>query len=145
MRSLISHTGVSYDVADPRWKCDSGALLDLEFEARFDVSDRIGMWKYRSAIPIPDDAHIVSFDEGGTPLTQVSIAGHEVWLKQDHLFPSGSYKDRGASVQQHGFVGEHIAVGDVILADTLINRVTPNVLSCRVGIPKHCDLARECR
>jgi threonine synthase len=56
------------------------------------------MWKYRSAIPIPDDTHIVSFDEGGTPLTKVSVAGHSVWFKQDHLFPSGSYKDRGASV-----------------------------------------------
>ncbi len=98
MRKLVSHTGVSYDVANPRWKCDSGALLDLEFEARFEQSDRGGMWKYRSAIPIPDDSHIVSFDEGGTPLTRVEVAGQDVWLKQDHLFPSGSYKDRGASV-----------------------------------------------
>lgn len=98
MRQLVSHTGTRYDVADPRWKCDSGALLDLEFEARFETGDRPGMWKYRSAIPIPDDAHIVSFDEGGTPLTEVSVAGRNVWFKQDHLFPSGSYKDRGASV-----------------------------------------------
>ena len=98
MRTLVSHTGTRYDVSDPRWKCDSGALLDLEFTPLFTPGDRPGMWRYRAALPIENDAHIVSFDEGGTPLTRTTVAGQDVWLKQDHLFPSGSYKDRGASV-----------------------------------------------
>ena len=56
------------------------------------------MWRYREAIPILEDKNIVSFDEGFTPLIPVSFGGKDVWIKQDHLFPTGSYKDRGASV-----------------------------------------------
>ena len=56
------------------------------------------MWRYREAIPIREDAPVVSFDEGITPLLSVRIDGRPVWVKQDHLFPTGSYKDRGASV-----------------------------------------------
>jgi threonine synthase len=56
------------------------------------------MWRYREAIPLRDDAHILSFDEGFTPLVAVELAGTRVWIKQDHLFPTGSYKDRGASI-----------------------------------------------
>jgi threonine synthase len=29
---------------------------------------------------------------------ELNLDGHQVWIKQDHLFPSGSYKDRGATV-----------------------------------------------
>jgi threonine synthase len=56
------------------------------------------MWRYREALPIEQDTHIISFDEGFTPLTQEKFSGKKVLLKQDHLLPSGSYKDRGASV-----------------------------------------------
>jgi threonine synthase len=56
------------------------------------------MWRYREALPIEDDKHIISFDEGFTPLVEEKFFGKKVLLKQDHLFPSGSYKDRGASV-----------------------------------------------
>ncbi len=41
---------------------------------------------------------IISFEEGFTPLLPAELDGRSVWIKQDHLFPTGSYKDRGASV-----------------------------------------------
>jgi threonine synthase len=99
---LISHQGEAYSTDDLRWRADSGALLDLEFQpildpARFSSRPQT-MWRYREALPISQDDHIVSFDEGFTPLTPHDISGTTVHLKQDHLFPSGSYKDRGASV-----------------------------------------------
>ena len=56
------------------------------------------MWRYREAIPILEDKNIISFDEGFTPLIPVKFGVKTVWIKQDHLFPTGSYKDRGASV-----------------------------------------------
>lgn len=55
------------------------------------------MWRYREAIPLEDNSVITSFDEGFTPLTEVMIDGKAVFIKQDQLFPTGSYKDRGAS------------------------------------------------
>ncbi len=56
------------------------------------------MWRYREAIPVEHDENIVSFGEGFTPLVDLDIDGLPVKVKLDHLFPSGSYKDRGASV-----------------------------------------------
>lgn len=91
-----------YPSSEPIWNCKCGGLLTLDFHARFPV-DRIQkrkptMWRYREALPIEHDKHIISFDEGFTPLVEEQFSGKKVLLKQDHLFPSGSYKDRGASV-----------------------------------------------
>jgi len=56
------------------------------------------MWRYREAIPIENDENIISLGEPLTPLTKIEIAGRPVMIKMDHLFPTGSFKDRGASV-----------------------------------------------
>jgi threonine synthase len=91
-----------YPSSEPIWRCICGGVLTLDFHARFPI-DKIRkrkptMWRYREALPIEDDKHIISFDEGFTPLVEDQFFGKKVLLKQDHLFPSGSYKDRGASV-----------------------------------------------
>jgi threonine synthase len=84
------------------WKCACGGLLDIQFSPSFPI-DKIrarkpSLWRYREALPIEDDRNVISFDEGFTPLLPVDFSGRTVWLKQDHLFPTGSYKDRGAAV-----------------------------------------------
>lgn len=56
------------------------------------------MWRYREALPIADDGNIVSFDEGMTPMVPVDFGPGRLLLKLDQLFPTGSYKDRGAAV-----------------------------------------------
>ena len=56
------------------------------------------LWRYWEALPFATDTAPVSFDEGYTPLLRVTVRDVPIWLKQDQLFPSGSYKDRGASV-----------------------------------------------
>ncbi|MEE9274287.1 MAG: pyridoxal-phosphate dependent enzyme [bacterium] len=56
------------------------------------------MWRYREALPIGDDKCIVSLDEGMTPLVPLPFAGREVHCKLDFLFPTGSFKDRGAAL-----------------------------------------------
>ncbi len=91
-----------YAADDLRWRCDCGHVLDLRFEPAFPFEKikqrKPTMWRYREAIPIEADAEIVSFDEGFTPLIDVNIAGKKVLVKQEHLFSTGSFKDRGASV-----------------------------------------------
>lgn len=87
---------------DVRWRCECGGLLDLECETHFDF-DQIArrpadMWRYREAIPIRPDKNSVSLEEGFTPLSSLKLEGKDILVKQDHLFPTGSYKDRGASV-----------------------------------------------
>jgi threonine synthase len=92
----------NFPLGEKIWKCECGGLLDIEFQPSFPI-DKIrarkpSLWRYREALPIEDDRNIVSFDEGFTPLLPGTFSGRPVWLKQDHLFPTGSYKDRGASV-----------------------------------------------
>jgi threonine synthase len=92
----------NYSLSDPRWRCDCGSVLDVDFEPVFDIEKikkrKPTLWRYREAIPVENDAHIVSFDEGFTPLAEIDFYGRPVFIKQDYLFPTGSFKDRGASV-----------------------------------------------
>ncbi len=92
----------AYPSHQPRWRCDCGGMLDLQFTPRFDLEKihcrQPNLWRYREALPLERDENIISFGEGYTPLLPVDIGGKEVWIKQDQLFPSGSYKDRGAAL-----------------------------------------------
>lgn len=55
------------------------------------------LWRYHQFLPVClNDA--VTIGEGYTPLIQIDIGGSLVYVKQEQLFPTGSYKDRGATV-----------------------------------------------
>jgi threonine synthase len=94
--------GTTFALGEPRWRCDCGAPLDIKWASTFDLEmvarRKPTMWRYREAIPIAQDRRIVSFDEGFTPMVAVDFQGVPVWIKQDQLFSTGSYKDRGAAV-----------------------------------------------
>ncbi|MGD9140835.1 MAG: threonine synthase [bacterium] len=101
-RLLCASCGKAYSLDDPRWGCECGGLLDIEFSARFDLSDIASreptMWRYREAIPIRDAAGAITLGEGLTPLREYKAAGRKVLVKEEYLNPTGSFKDRGASV-----------------------------------------------
>lgn len=102
MRLICNDCSTTYNIDEIRWQCDCNGILDIEFKAEFPRQEiagrKPGMWRYREAIPIPASAGIISFDEGFTPLIPVSFGNHQVLIKQEQLFASGSFKDRGASV-----------------------------------------------
>jgi len=97
-----SNCNRSYCIEPKRWRCDCGSFLDLEFEPKFPIKKILKrgptLWRYREAIPIHGDESILSMGEGFTPLEEMKLNGHPVLLKIDYLFPTGSYKDRGAAV-----------------------------------------------
>jgi len=99
---LCTQCLTEYPVSSPRWKCDCGGLLDLSFTPVFPreqiLSRPPSLWRYREALPIARDEDILTFNEGFTALVPFRLGGREILVKQDHLFPSGSYKDRGAAV-----------------------------------------------
>jgi threonine synthase len=101
-RLLCTRCGAEYPASAPIWKCDCGGLLDLEMTAAFPrekiQSRPPTLWRYREALPIDDDSNIVTFGEGFTPLVPFRLGGVEALVKQDQLFTTGSYKDRGAAV-----------------------------------------------
>jgi threonine synthase len=92
----------SFPIDPSRWRCDCGSFLDLKFSPEFHVEKILKrpptLWRYREAIPIVHDQNILSMEEGFTPLQEIELDGHPVFLKVDYLFPTGSYKDRGATV-----------------------------------------------
>jgi threonine synthase len=102
MKLICQSCNKRYLPSEPVWNCTCGGLLTLDFHARFPLKKiqkrKPNLWRYREALPIENDKHIISFDEGFTPLVQEEFSGKKVFLKQDHLFPSGSFKDRGATV-----------------------------------------------
>ncbi len=91
-----------HSIDSPIWVCPCGGLLDVETSAIFPVDSLAGrpasLWRYREALPLRRDTQPVSLGESMTPLLPVSAGGREVFLKIDHLLPTGSFKDRGAAV-----------------------------------------------
>ncbi|MEO0136252.1 MAG: threonine synthase [candidate division WOR-3 bacterium] len=103
MINLICRTcKKSYPDYKSLWQCHCGGILDLEITSllpRRELSRRaISLWRYREMLPLKDDKNIISFNEGFTPLVEIPIEKKTVLFKMDFLFPTGSFKDRGASV-----------------------------------------------
>src|ERR671937_1097139 len=71
------------------------------------------IWRYRDLLPVPDEAPLVTLGEGFTPLVRAERLGAELglsnlWLKNDSMNPTNSFKDRVVSVavswaRAHGF------------------------------------------
>ena len=89
----------TYPLDAPIWRCTCGGLLDLQYEPLFDraaiAARKPTLWRYREALPVAAE---ITLDQGFTPLLEIEVGGRAVWIKQDQLFSSGSYKDRGAAV-----------------------------------------------
>jgi len=101
-RYFCSNCKRFYSLQPARWRCDCGSFLDLEFKPQFSIRNILKrsptLWRYREAIPIHSDQSILSMNEGFTPLEEIKLDGDRVLIKIDYLFPTGSYKDRGATV-----------------------------------------------
>jgi threonine synthase len=94
--------GKEHDPSIAIWKCSCSGILDIETEPTFPIKEisnrKPTMWRYREALPINDDKNIITLDEGFTPLLELEVNNRPVLIKQEQLFSTGSYKDRGASV-----------------------------------------------
>jgi threonine synthase len=95
-----SRCGRVYNDDAMRFRCACGGVLDLVFEPHFDPAAVAGrphdLWRYREVLPV--GAGIVTMGEGCTPLLSVALSGVTLLVKQEQLFPTGSYKDRGAAL-----------------------------------------------
>ena len=98
---LDPRTGRTYPLDTPRWCGDDQAPLLLTPLAGITrdairAEDR-SLWRYAAALPfIPDDP--ITMGEGCTPLVPRVIGGASALLKCEWFMPTGSFKDRGASV-----------------------------------------------
>ena len=84
------------------FRCSCGSVLDVVTEPSPGFRDNLrgveSLWRYRAAIPVEDEAAIVTLGEGLTPLIGAELEGDPFLLKLEYRAPTGSFKDRGASV-----------------------------------------------
>ena len=87
-------------------KCNGILTGQYDLEgASFDLAvlKRRSIWEFRALMPPVDDANLVTMGEGFTPLIQAqrygaSIGSANLWCKMEGQNPSGSFKDRAASL-----------------------------------------------
>jgi threonine synthase len=98
---LNPRSGETYPLDPPRWQAPDGGPLLLTPLAGLTRADIVAtensLWRYRAALPVAVAAPI-SMGEGRTPLLARTLCGAEALLKCEFLMPTGSFKDRGASV-----------------------------------------------
>ncbi|MBN8875286.1 MAG: pyridoxal-phosphate dependent enzyme [Rhodospirillales bacterium] len=98
---LDPRTGDTFPLDEPRWCGPEKAPLLLTplpgiGRDQIDPATR-SLWRYRAALPFaPDDP--ITLGEGCTPLLPRVLHGAPVHLKCEWQMPTGSFKDRGASV-----------------------------------------------
>ncbi len=90
-----------YDAGpDEPWRCSCGGPLELAVDPRPDgpapdpatLDRNRGLWAFEEFLPVE---RRVSLGEGWTPL--VDAPGWDASFKLEYVFPSGSFKDRGAT------------------------------------------------
>lgn len=99
---LCPRCGKSYPIAENHWLCDCGSILELQptpvlDPVQIDTSTR-SLWRYAHTLPIDQPARAVTLQEGWTPLVPFASDQPDLLLKLEYTNPTGSYKDRGATV-----------------------------------------------
>ncbi|MGG5818911.1 pyridoxal-phosphate dependent enzyme [Falsiroseomonas sp. HW251] len=98
---LDPRTSQTWTLDAPRWCGDARQPLLLTGRAGIAPADIVtaerSIWRYAAAFPWMPKAPI-SMGEGRTPLIERAIPGGTALLKCEWFMPTGSFKDRGASV-----------------------------------------------
>jgi threonine synthase len=113
IKSLIcSSCGKSFSVDQIHTYCvDCKAPLMVDYDLKFINAildrDRIshrprGMWRWLELLPVTDQDNIITLGEGDTPLLRLIHMGKDLglmnlFLKEEALNPTGSFKARGIS------------------------------------------------
>ena len=98
---LDPRSGEIFPIETPRWCGTDHAPLMLSplpglTRGQIDRTER-SLWRYRAALPFAVEQPI-SMGEGCTPLIARTLHGGTALLKCEWFMPTGSFKDRGASV-----------------------------------------------
>jgi threonine synthase len=94
-------SGETYPISEPRWRSDKGAPLMITalpgIERDMIDTGKRSLWRYAAALPV-DVPDPITMGEGCTPLIARKWRGASALFKLEWFSPTGSFKDRGASV-----------------------------------------------
>jgi threonine synthase len=118
------------------------ARYDLDMLRQANWAERIktrkpGVWRYHELLPILDVKNIVSMGEGGTPLLKAQNLGvmlglNNLYIKDERQGPTGSFKDRQASVAIS--VLREMGVDEAVVASTGNVAIAYSAYAARAGI-----------
>ncbi len=95
------------------------------------------LWRYRELLPIYNDANIVSMGEGWTPIIRAESLGlmlglKNLYIKDERQGPTGSFKDRQASV--FASMLKEAGITEAVVASTGNVAIAYSAYCARAGI-----------
>jgi threonine synthase len=126
-------------------KCGENIL-----EARYDLSELVvdgwlaslkkreaGLWRYHEVLPIYNTQNVISLGEGGTPLIKskalaASLGLKNLYIKDERQGPTGSFKDRQATVAISAL--REMGVDELVVASTGNVAIAYAAYCARAGI-----------
>lgn len=95
------------------------------------------LWRYHEVLPIYNTDNIVSMGEGGTPLIKsehlaASLGLKHLYIKDERQGPTGSFKDRQATVAITAL--KEMGVNEVVVASTGNVAIAYSAYGARAGI-----------
>ncbi|CAB1240250.1 threonine synthase [Clostridium sp. MT-14] len=107
-----SKCGKKYSKDEPHNLCECGGPLLVRYdfdEIKKNVDKNIfktrkkGLFRFKELLPIDDENNIVTLGEGDTPITEARTLGRRIgfenlYIKDEGLNPTGTFKARGAAV-----------------------------------------------
>lgn len=96
-----------------------------------------GLWRYHELLPIKHQTNIVTMGEGATPLIRAENLGRmlglkHLYIKDERQGPTGSFKDRQASVAVS--VMKELGIGEAVVASTGNVAIAYSAYAARAGI-----------
>ncbi|MGB7337682.1 MAG: pyridoxal-phosphate dependent enzyme [Phototrophicaceae bacterium] len=95
------------------------------------------LWRYHEVLPIYDTDNIISMGEGGTPLIKskhlaASLGLNNLYIKDERQGPTGSFKDRQATVAITAL--KEMGIDEVVVASTGNVAIAYSAYGARAGI-----------
>lgn len=126
-------------------RCDETILearYDLEALRQTNWIDQVvrrkpGLWRYHELLPLLDRGNIVSMGEGGTPLIKAQNLGvmlglKNLYIKDERQGPTGSFKDRQASMAIS--VLRELGINEAVVASTGNVAIAYAAYAARAGV-----------
>ena len=101
------------------------------------------LWRYREVLPLPADVEPVSLGEGGTPLLRAEKFGDgiDLWIKDESLNPTQSFKARGMSVAVS--MSKHLGATKLAVPSAGNAGGALAAYSARAGLEAHIFMPRD--
>ncbi len=147
-----SNCGAKYDhkqVHNVCKKCGSTLLVKYDIELvkdslkKQDLAGRVSsLWRYFELLPLERQEEAISLGEGFTPILRAKNLGfNNLWIKDESLNPTGTFKARGMSVAISK--AKSLGIKDVVIPSAGNAAAALSFYCARAGIKAHVFMPED--